>query len=396
MQGLGLQPNALDALDIQGRRKTLLDVAKLESPTLSVLGGSPSDEAIFVLDTGDSLFAACEEDSLVAFARSNYLDVSEPRHVAGTDEFDAAPRWEIRLLAGGSDAGALASGDTPGQARARMVVALKDLAGDRVLPLGDWARAQQAGSLEVLLAAPKTLKRREPQWGSVETVHLQPLPVAPGNPEEGDQPPQKVRRKEAFGALAEPAGLRFAQDLAGAGAALMRCAIRAVRYDGQILANQHDLMAAARMGFDIGDLVPHPTDVAHRFLISEETRRAMRRRGYVELTDFDPAKVVRLRTSLPEFSEAVTGEATQVEESPEPQKPEWPPASNVAQRVVIVLDRARLACDVEPEYERVVIRDIIDCAGRLWVAERHASDQKCMAARSDTTRRRERASEVRA
>lgn len=375
MQGLGLQPTALDALDIQGRRQTLLDVAKLDSPTLMILGGSPGHEAIFVLDTGESLFAASEVDALVAFARSNYLDVSAPSHVAGADEFDSAPRWEIRLLAGGSDAGVLAVGQTPEQAQERMVVALKDLAGDRVISLADWARAQQAGSLEVLLAAPKVPKRRDPQWGTLETVQLAPLPVAPGITHDGDQPPLKLRRKEAFGALAEPAGIRFAQDVASAGSALLRCAIKAVHYDGQILANQHDLMAAARMGFDIGELAPYPTDVAHRFLISEETRRAMRRRGYVELTDFDPSKAVRLRTSLPEFTEAITGVATELEEHAEPQKPEWPPANQVAQRVVIILDRARLACDVEPDYERVVLRDIIACAGRLWVAERQASDQ---------------------
>ncbi|MFB2351589.1 hypothetical protein, partial [Priestia megaterium] len=80
-------------------------------------------------------------DALVAFARSNYLDVSAPSHVAGADEFDSAPRWEIRLLAGGSDAGVLAVGQTPEQVQERMVVALKDLAGDRVISLADWARA---------------------------------------------------------------------------------------------------------------------------------------------------------------------------------------------------------------------------------------------------------------
>jgi len=389
MQGLGLHPNALDALDAHGRRQTLLDVAKLEAPTLSVIGGAPAGEPVFVLDTGDSLHAASEADALVAFARANYLDVTEPRHVAGSDEFESVPRWEIRLLASGSDAGVLATGGSPEEAKEHMVVALKDLAGDRVIALADWARAHQAGSIEVLLAPPKAPKRREPQWGTVEVVHLQPLPVAPGITAGSGQTPQKVRRKEAFAALEEPTGIRLAQDIASAGAALLRCAIQAVRYDGQVMANQHDLMAAARMGFDLGSVLPYPNDVAHRFLVSEEIRRAMRRRGFVELTDFDPAKVVRLRTSLPEFSEAVTGVAAEPDVAPEPQKPDWPPTSKIAQRVVIVLDRARLACEVEPEYEHVVVRDIIDCAGRMWVAERHSDDHKRSTSRTSELRPRE-------
>ena len=39
------------------------------------------------------------------------------------------------------------------------------------------------------------------------------------------------------------------------------------------------------------------------------------------------------------------------------------------------MDLARLAMDIEPEYERVVRRDILIAAGRYWVAERSRSDR---------------------
>ncbi len=158
--------------------------------------------------------------------------------------------------------------------------------------------------------------------------------------------PQKVRRKAALDALQEPRGLQFESDSAQSIATPGACRLTVTVMDGQSHANHHDLLAALLMGLDVSHLTPYP------------------------------AGMIRLRTSLPEFSEAVTGEkAPKAARLSEQQKVDWPPTELSDQPVVIVMDLARLAMDVEPEYERVVRRDILMAAGRYWVVERSRTDR---------------------
>lgn len=372
MQPFDLPASALDGLDVSACRDALRDAGKLDNPTLGHLAGTPSDGEIFVLDVGDAIGIGSRWNCLVAYAKYSGLDITGP--VQTTSEEDA-PVWELRLSSYGTDCGPIGSAPEQEQMFERASIALQELAGDQVIGLAQWIAKQDVVLLGEAPLPSKASKR--PQWGERRPVDLVPLaPPAAWLLDEKRTGPQKIRRKAALEALQEPRGLRFecesAQNIATPGAWRMTVTLM----DGQSHANHHDLLAALLMGLDVSHLTPYPDDVAHRFLVSEATRRAMRRLGYIELRDFDPAGMIRLRTSLPEFSEAVTGEkAPKAARLSEQQKVDWPPTELSDQPVVIVMDLARLAMDVEPEYERVVRRDILMAAGRYWVAERSRSDR---------------------
>lgn len=372
MQPFDLPASALDGLDVSACRDALRDAGKLDNPTLGHLAGTPPDGEIFVLDVGDAIGIGSRWNCLVAYAKYSGLEVTGP--VQTTSEEDA-PVWELRLSSYGTDCGPLGSAPDKEQMFERACIALQELAGDQVLGLQPWIAKQDV----VLLGEPRPGAKasKRPQWGERRPVDLAPLaPPAAWLQDQKRVGPQKVRRKAALDALQEPRGLQFESDAAQSIATPGAWRLTVTVMDGQSHANHHDLLAALLMGLDVSHLTPYPDDVAHRFLVSEATRRAMRRLGYIELRDFEPSSIVRLRTSLPEFSEAVTGEkAPKAARQCEPQKVEWPPSQLHDQAVVIVMDLARLAMDVEPEYERVVRRDILMAAGRYWVAERSRTDR---------------------
>ena len=55
MTGLGLPKTAIDDLQLEQRRQVLLDLAHVDEPTLSMIGGEPANSPVFVLDTVLSL-----------------------------------------------------------------------------------------------------------------------------------------------------------------------------------------------------------------------------------------------------------------------------------------------------------------------------------------------------
>lgn len=376
MVNLGLPPSALDGLDYEQSKAVLLDVARTDNPTLSMVGAEPASAPIYVLDLQSTLLVGSHRSTLVAYARSNSLDISEPALTAGEDAIDGMS-WEIRLLAGGTDAGPLSTGATPEAAEASALLKLAELCGGQVMPLQEWAAlATSAGFLETLARPAAEPTKRAAPFATVERADLPMLPISAAHLAATDSGPRKVRRKEAFAALEEPQGLDLRQDANTPAVNLVRWNIAVTSYEGKRLANHHDLLGAVRMGLDVSDIQPWPNDVAHRFLLGEELRRTMRRRGYVELTDFDPSTWVTLRTSLPEFSAAVTGDVeTSKAVEPDIERPAWPPSTLANQAVVIVLDHARLARAQEPEWERVVKRDIVVCASRYWVEEHSVADK---------------------
>ena len=358
MSGLGLPPTAIDELEIEQRKKVLLDLALLESPTLSMLAGEPPDEEVWVVDTIFDIGAGTRDEALQAYARSNSLDVTGPQE-----------HWAVFISSYDSDPQTLASAETREEALRLMRQALTDLCGDRVTDLKTWAQAQAAESLEqMVLSVPKPdAPTKLSPFVTVERVELRALPLSKTSASRiSDLTARKVRRKAAFQALKEPVSL--GSRLAGSIISDWNIQVTVDVDEGVRYANHHDLLAAVRLGLDPQDVEPWPCDVAHKFLLTEEVRKAMRVRGFIEITDFDPDKMVHLRVSLPEFSSEITGVKEKKKRKETPQiKPAWPPSGEGRQRVVIVLDRARLAFDKEPEWETVSFRNIEQCTQRRWV-----------------------------
>ena len=366
MPDLALPRTALDDLAIDQQRLVLLDLAKLENPTLSMIGATPPDDAVYVLDTFDSLAVGTEEATLKAYAQTNALEITGP-HETSTDT--GAVKWEVRMSAGGSEAMAISAEDTQEKARFGMFQTLRDLCGDRVQALHAWAGLQAAGTMEESMLEPE-VEAPKPKLSSFvvnERITLATLPLAPSVALKlSDQRPKKERRKSAYEQLNEPKGLGSTNG----GTIRTEWNLPVLRDENAIYANHHDLLAALKLGLNVDGIEPWPNDIAHKFLLQEALRAAMRERGYVEITDFEPATMVHLRVSLPEFSEEVTGlKAKKEKKGARQEKPVWPPSTLDKQRVVIVLNRARLAFEVEPEWETVSMRAIFPAIGHLWVEE---------------------------
>lgn len=362
MSGLGLPRTALDDLNIEQRREILLDLARLDEPTLSMIGGVPTNHPVFVVDTIVDLAAGTEDEALKAYARASSLDVGDPVEV----KTDTAGQWAVHMSTGGSSKIVLSTGATHEEALMRMRQALRDLCGDRVVDLKTWANIQSAGSLEeqvlsVSSIPPKVLS----PFVVWERVKLSPLPLAKDIAlARADLRPRKLRRKLSYELLNEPQGLGSQSE----GSLISDWNIPVLHDGSERYANHHDLIAALRLGLNTEDIRPWPCDVAHKFLLVEELRGSMRLRGYVEITDFDPKTMVYLRVSLPEFSSEVTGEEEKRHKPHKPQeRPAWPPESIENQRVVIILDRARLAFKEEPDWETVSIRNLIESNGHWWI-----------------------------
>ena len=366
MSALGLNKSALDEIPVEQVREVLRDLARAGDATLGMLGAEPESEPVFVVDTFTEVGVGTEVEALKAYARTNGLEFIGPievRETTGSSE----TQWEVHLGASGSQPTLMFSATNHDDALAQMVGSMRDLAGDRVQPLTEWANVESAESLiEMLLAPPKTVQVKLTPFVTWERIQLAPLPLAPLIAKErADLSKRKIRRKMAYDMLMAPQGM---------GSQLTSPAKLSdwnlpVLVDGdKQFANHHDIISGLRLGLDAVVASPWPGDVAHRFLVHEELRAAMRSRGYAELTDFDEKKYVQLRVSLPEFTPAITGDEEKPKEKKTYQeKPAWPPQSHEKQRVVIVLGRARLAYEVEPEWERVGVRDVISCAGYLWV-----------------------------
>ena len=365
MTGLGLPKTAIDDLQLEQRRQVLLDLAHVDEPTLSMIGGEPANSPVFVLDTVFDVAAGTEDEALKAYARSNSLEVSDPIQVSSESRSDDS-HWEVHMSTYGSTAIVLASGQSCEEVLARMRQTLRDLCGDRVVDIKSWAAVQNAGTLEELFLTPVSIpvKKLIPfvVWQRVE---LAPLPLAKEIARQlAHLSPRKLRRKISYEMLKEPQGLGSKSS----GSLISDWNIPILHDEGVRYANHHDLLSALRLGLDIDSILPWPCDVAHRFLLIEELRRVMRARGYVEITDFDPNAMIHLRVSLPAFSAEITGESEKPHKPHKQQeKPAWPPESLEKQRVVIVLDRARLAFEEEPEWETVSVRQIFSITGHLWV-----------------------------
>lgn len=374
MTGLGLPKTAIDDLQVEQRRHMLLDLALVDEPTLSMIGGEPANSQVFVLDTVFDVAAGTEDDALKAYARSNSLEVSEPIQVSSESRTDDC-HWEVHMSTYGSAAIVLASGQSCEEVLARMRQALRDLCGDRVVDIKSWAAVQNAGTLEELfLTHVSTPVKKLSPFVVWERVELAPLPLAKEIARQlADLSPRKLRRKISYEMLKEPQGLGSKSS----GSLISDWNIPILHDEGVRYANHHDLLSALRLGLDIDSILPWPCDVAHRFLLIEELRRVMRARGYVEITDFDPNAMIHLRVSLPEFSAEITGESEKPHKPHKQQeKPAWPPESLEKQRVVIVLDRARLAFEEEPEWETVSIRQTFSITGHLWVEIKGPTEKK--------------------
>lgn len=391
-----LRATNLDAMGMEARREVLLDLAKLEEPSLGLLGLTPENGQVFVLDVPELVYAGAEIDALRAFAFVNALEVGEPVQVA-PEYAEGREMWEVRMFAYGNDAGAIATAHSQEQVHQALLVALRDLSGGQVSEIKTWAAQQGAedivASLERMLhEVPKKQPKPKLAQFLVSRWHkLQALPVAQNAKAGVDPTPSKVRRKAAYDCLSAPSGV---SPMGAMEAPKSSWAVRVFEDGGRTYANHHDLIAALHMGLDPQGIEPWPNDVAHRFLISEELRRTMRSRGFAELRDFDPSTLVHLRVSKLEFTPAATGDAAQDPDKPFEQgqeKPQWPPELGKELRVVIILDRARLAYETEAQWERVALRTPVQCSGKLWVEregpyekprKRKASDNKRTAKRA--------------
>lgn len=367
MSGFGLPKTALDEVPVEQRRQVLLDLSRLSEPTLSMLGVEPGNGPVYVVDAHNDVAAGPEDEALKGYARSNGLDVTNPI-VSGNDHTGEPNQWEVHMSSQGSSPQILCSASTREEALEGMRQALRELCGDLVLDLMSWAEAQNAGSLEdIMLAPPVSAQQKGTPFVVWERIALKSLPLAPHVASaRSDLTPKKTRRKAAYEMVNSPQGLG-----SNSGGALSSdWNLPVLRDDNILYANHHDMLAALRLGLNIENVLPWPNTVAHKFLVAEELRWAMRLRGYVEVTDFDPNKRVHLRVSLPEYSQAITGIPAAKNKKPRQQiKPDWPPINHTKQRVVIILNRARLALEEEPEWETVSIRNIFQCAGHLWVEQ---------------------------
>jgi hypothetical protein len=365
MSQLGLNKSALDDLPVEQVREVLRDLARAGDATLGMIGAQPEAGAVFVVDTFSEVGAGTEVEALKAYARTNGLEFIGPTEHRDTPGSDLS--WVVHLGTGDSQPSVMFSADSYDDALGQMLASMRDLAGDRVQALHDWAQVESAESLiDMLLAPPKVAAVKLTPFVTWERIQLAPLPLAPLLAKErADTSKRKIRRKMAYEMLVAPQGMGNQHT---SPTKLSDWNIPVLVDGDKNLSNHHDIIAALRLGLDIADIKPWPGDVAHRFLVHEELRSAMRSRGYAELTDFDEKKFVHLRVSLPEYTPSITGDELKPREKiTQQEKPSWPPQSHEKQRVVIVLGRARLAYEDEPEWERVGARDIIQCGGYLWV-----------------------------
>lgn len=386
MSGLGLPKTAIDGLPIEDRRQVLLDLARLEEPTLSMVGGVPESSTVFVLDTYLDLAVGAEDEALRACARNSSLEIDYPVEVPSGS--DVPSTWEVRMRASGSAEIVIATGPSYEHALLQMRQSLRDLCGDQVIDLKTWAQLQSAGSLEEMVLATVPERKKLSPFVEWERGPLAPLPIAKDLMRERNAlSKRKRRRKEAYAALGEPQGLGSHSG----GLILKDLNIPFVRDDGVCYANHHDILSALRLGLNPEGIEPWPCDVAHKFLVTEELRATMRQRGYVQISDFDPAQFIALRVSLPEFSVELTGDQPPRGDTTTPlqeqEKPAWPPKMVGVERVVIILNRARLAYEHEPEWETVSLRTVFKCAGYLWVEIKGPVEKKKSAPRKSKNAR---------
>ena len=354
-----LKPTAIDTLPVDKAKQVLSDLARIDTPLLSMLGSDLSPVKVFVVDTIDAVGAGSEDDCLRAYAGYSGLHISDPVPVI------AIGSWEVHMRVGDSLPQKLSSGLNYDECLQNMRVTLHELAGDRVLDLHAWQKLQESDSfVSLILAETVPVKQKLSPFVQIERKVLEYLPVSSDFGDKLFQTPAKKRRKQAYLNLKEPQGL---------GKKVLVSSespwnIEILLDDGVMYANHHDLIGALRLGLNIVGLEPWPLDVAHEFLIQEELRATMRSRGYVQLVDYDPKTQVHLRSSLPEFTEDVTGEKVVLETKKQMvEKTPWPPSSLQNQSIVIILNRARLALSEEPEWEIVCMRDIIQCCGHFWI-----------------------------
>lgn len=367
----------LSGMSYKDKAALLLDLAKVSEPTLNLLGMEPGNSPIYVMDTTEEISVGTEIDVLKDYAKSNGLEFVGPL----LNRSGADPVWEVSLLDAGSQSSVMYSGATEDECREAFLQSMREMAGSAVGVIGNWCDAYTAGALYEEGDRPSTVvKERPSQFVTFERVILTPLPISKlAASELSDLSIRKVRRKSAYDMLTRPIGMGSRMDAsASSGWNIPVITDTDVRF-----SNHHDILSALRLGLDVSDINPWPNDVAHKFLVLEELRKVMRGRGYVELTDFDEKRIVRLRTSLPEFTPEITGDKPQKKEKPvHMEKPVWPPISMDAQRVVIAVGRARLAYETEPEWEVVGVRDVIHCAGHFWVETAGPVEKKRAAKRT--------------
>lgn len=351
----------LSGLSYQDKANILLDLAKLGQPTLDLLGMEPGKSPIFVMDTSEEIAVGTEIDVLKEYAKLNGLEFVGPLVNRSGEE----SVWEVSLLDSGRQT-VMFSGGTEEECREAFLLSMREMAGTRVGIIGNWSDVHAAGSFEDLLDKPeKITKERPSQFVTFERVQLIPLPISKlAASELSDLTARKVRRKQAYEMITQPMGMGSQMDASSSSG----WNIPVMTDETGRHSNHHDILSALRLGLDVSDINPWPNDIAHRFLVLEELRKVMKGRGYVELSDFDERRIVRLRTSLPEFTPELTGDKPPKKEKPvQLEKPVWPPVSMEKQRVVIAVGRARLAYETEPEWEVVSIRDVSFCAGHYWV-----------------------------
>ena len=382
MTAYTLPPTALDGQSRDAQTQLLLDMAKVEGATLSLVGAQPEDSPVFVLDNGVDLAVGTQWDCLRACMSHSGLEVQEPETVTDLSELlDVMGVWVVRLTTCGMDAGVLAQGETRQEARDKALQALTELTGASVLALQEWAQRQSAFvDLMGEVASKKPRAKRVSPYVMRQQVKLMPLPITERvRSQMGLQEPERVLRKQIDQMLAAPSGLHTAAGTE------MSMTLQAIDDGETCCANYHDLLSAVRLGLDITALSPWPNDAAHRYLLSRQLKVTMRQRGYLELLDFDPAQVWSL--DRPQVEETRGGNRAQEAHEPQPAdeiicrrmtieevralKPEWPPQPQQRCRVVMLLDSARLAMEQEPEWElsNCVEREVMAFAGRLWVEQ---------------------------
>jgi hypothetical protein len=361
----GLSASALDGMTADQARQILLDVAKIDGATLSYIGATPENEPVWVVDTHTEVGAGSQDAALKAYALSNFLEIIGPVEVRNEPGSPEAS-WEVYMSVADSPKTPMLSARTQMEALEQMRASLQDMAGSCVLAISDWADLQAAGSLEEGDSVPKAQpKAKLSPFVTMARTPLSALPLSAKLAKIGsDLSQRKIRRKLAFSQMAEPQGMgHHLVQTESTGWNLPVLIDESVR-----LANHHDLIAALRLGLNTEDIAPWPNDVAHRFLVHQELRSAMRSRGYAELTDFDASKHVHLRASLLEFSPEITGDKAPAVEKPlKQEKPVWPPQQMTDVRVVLAMGRARLAYEEEPEWEQISIRNVLECCGFFWV-----------------------------
>lgn len=380
--------SAIDALARAQQIECLLDLAKQPDPTLDLLGSSPAEGTVYVYDNGFELGVGAELACLMECATTSGLEMTEPE-LAQDDDGDYPAQWVVRMHSQGVEAGVLCHGPTLEEALHKRLIALRDLSGTSVRALQAWVEDRAAiralgwdDGHALPVATKPTPKPRKPPFVTVKQMQLEPLPLAPALASLHNRESFKLRRKGMDALLARPHGMHTP------GGGMSGMTMQVIEDEGHLYANQHDLLAAVRLGLDVTAVRPWPNELAHRFLIARETARAMRKRGFLELRDFDPIAVYTIdRPKTDEIRQSVddsgleTRMAWQRDMQPEEiraLKPEWPPHVGSVHSVVMVLDHARLAMEHEPEWELSNIRKrtVIGFAEQLWVAVEESTTQK--------------------